>query len=66
MARAASARGIAFAAPAGVKPLKPTVWSCWIKDAASSGVRVGKPLDLAWWRMAGVPSSIRVVDMILS
>jgi hypothetical protein len=43
-ARAASARGITLAAPAGVKPLKPIVAPCWISAAASAAVRVGNAL----------------------
>ena len=43
-ARAASARGTSLAAPAGVKPLKPTVWPSLMCAAASSGVRRGKDM----------------------
>jgi hypothetical protein len=38
MARSAIASGIAFGAPAGVNPLKPTFCPFWIKEAASVAV----------------------------
>ena len=66
MARSAIASGIAFGAPAGVKPLKPTVWPCSIRAAASAAVRTGKeaiiksPLGFAGQRAAaGTAPAIR-------
>jgi hypothetical protein len=37
---------MALGAPAGVNPLKPTVWPCWMWLAASSAVSRGKENDM--------------------
>ena len=44
--RKTTAAGTALAAPAAVKPLKPTFWPFWMSSAASSAVSVGKGSDM--------------------